>query len=659
MPHLDVIEGPEPGLKVTIDQEVTIGRSPDNHFCLPDGRASRRHARVVITQGQVHLEDMGSANGTFLNGGRLDAGNPYELKEGDEIAIGSSRLIFHDDKQRSRRGPDAEDSRLSLVVTADEKVGPAVNATLDASLSMADMLAGDKDTEKGLQEAVKRLQAMVKVSADLGTVVDQNALLQRIMDSIFDIFPQADRAFILLRDKAKGEMVPAVGRHRQVLPGQKNEFPVSTTIIRTVTENKQSVLSADALQDFGTQRSIVDLSIRSMMCAPFIVQGEILGVINVDIVSSTRQFTSDDLAMLTGIAAQAAIALKNAELYLAVEEETRKRSQLSRYLSPDVVDGVLAGSIPLELGGDKKRGTVFFCDIVGFTSMSEKLTALEVIDKLNRYFAITTEIVTRHQGTVHKFGGDMIMAFWNVMLPDENAEVNAIKTSLEMQVAVWGFDLDLKAEGQDPIYLGIGCNTGEFAGGNIGYEERMEYTIIGDNVNLGQRIESMAGRWQVLVSTPTYLAAKDVCIGVKLPPVQVKGKSEPITIYSIRGIQTAPGTVILDIPARVLTPDCKMLGDGMLTRCAWSDDEATIQLSTTAVLRDQDEICVEFDTPEIKRTFMICGKAQEVDRSVHEGQTEYTRTILTGVSGQADVLDFLKPGAVIESRKTWDEMSRH
>ncbi len=659
MAHLDVIEGPEPGIRVEIEDEMTIGRSPDNAFCLPDGRASRKHARLLLSNNQCLIEDMGSANGTYLNGARIAAGAPQLLNNGDEITIGSSRLKYFSDCPDPVMS-DPPTAMLSAVMTGDEKVGPAVNATLDASLDLMQMLEQEKKSDKGLEEVVKRLQAMVKVSADLGTVSDLDALLHRIMDSIFDIFPQADRAFILLKDKKTGEMMPSVGRSRKESPGQPDQFPISSTIIKTVTENKQSVLSSDAQQDFGTQRSIVDLSIRSMMCVPFITQEEILGVINVDIQSGMKQFSSDDLSMLTGIAAQAAIAIKNAELYEAVEDETRKRSQLSRYLSPDVVDGVLDGSIPLELGGTKKRGTVFFCDIVGFTAMSEKLTAMEVIDKLNRYFAITTEIVTKYQGTVHKFGGDMIMAFWNVMLPDENAEINAIKTSLEMQVAVWSFDLDLKAEGQTPIYLGIGCNTGEFAGGNIGYEDRMEYTIIGDNVNLGQRIESMAGRWQVLVSEDTYLAAKELCAAVKLPPVQVKGKSEPITIYSIRAIQQAENILALDIPVKVLTPgDCAVLGEGMLNRCAWEADNATLCLLTTANLEPGQEVCLEFDAPEIDRNFILYCTAETVNTGTHDGQAVYTKADMGAVKGEADVMDFLRPGALKQCTKAWDEMKRH
>ncbi|MBN2713402.1 MAG: FHA domain-containing protein, partial [Planctomycetes bacterium] len=553
MAYLEIVEGLSQESSVECVGEVSMGRAPSNRLCIPDSRASRKHAQIREENGGFFLSDNGSANGTFLNRGRINPEIPHPLKNGDEIVICGTRMIFRDDTNQNNAQPAAskgkpitENSMLSIVMTDKDKGPAAVNVSMDASISMVDIREEEKSSEKGLLEAVKRLQAMVKVSADLGAITGRDKLLNMIMDNIFDVFPQADRSFILLKDYESGQMVPIVGKSRQEKIGQQDEFPISKTIIKAVIEEKRSILSNDAQDDdrFSAQQSIVDLSIRALMCAPFIYKDEILGIINVDTMSRMDSFDSDDLAMLTGIAAQAAIAIKNTHLLQDIEKETQTRAQLSRYISPDVVEGVLDGSIPLQLGADKKKGTVFFCDIVGFTAMSEKMTAMEVVDKLNRYFCVTTEIVTRNKGTLHKFGGDMIMAFWNVLLPDERAEYNSVMTSLEMQNAVWAFDQDLISQDQRPIYLGIGVNTGEFAGGNIG-GDRIEYTIIGDNVNLGQRIESMAGRWQVFVSESTYLPIKDECIAVGLPPVMVKGKSQPIKIYSIRGVESGKGELSL------------------------------------------------------------------------------------------------------------------
>ncbi|MCX7935920.1 MAG: FHA domain-containing protein, partial [Planctomycetota bacterium] len=337
-PYLEIVAGFDVGKRIAIGAEpITIGRSPANRFCLPDSRASRQHAQVRSDAGQVVIEDLNSANGTFVNEQRLEPGKPYVLQPGDEIAISTTRIRFCAEAQTAAVLRTGEDSLLSVVMVGEDQAQQPqeVNLTLDASRSMMDLREEEKQSLRGMQEAVKRLQAMVKISGELGAVTRQEAILQRIMDNIFAVFPHADRAFIMLRDKRSGEMKPIAARYRQAKAGAKEEFAVSRTILNTVVKLRQSVLSSDAQRDqrFGLQQSIVALSIRSMMCAPFICQDEILGVINVDTVSGSRAFSADDLAMLTGLAAQAAIALKNAELYEEVKGETQKRTHLSRYMS--------------------------------------------------------------------------------------------------------------------------------------------------------------------------------------------------------------------------------------------------------------------------------------------------------------------------------------
>lgn len=674
MAYLEFIEGLNQGTRFPITGQTMIGRSPNSALCLPDSRASRQHAVIDIKGNQFLLTDLGSANGTFVNGIRLEKNVPHILRENDTITICSTTMVFHtsattpaekDERTATVRGLGTPASAkrmggLSLVMTGEERGAPAVNATLDASISMADFRHDQLRSEKQMQEAIKRLQAMVQVSNDLGGVTDQEEMLDKIMVRIFDIFPHADRALILLRDPETDTMQPAVWRTRQK-KGEEEEVRISRTILRIVTEKKQSVLSSDALSDdrFSAQQSIVDLSIRSMMCAPLLWKDEMLGAINVDTQSALRSFNEDDLAMLTAIASQAAVALKSSQLYEAVQIETANRVQLSRYLSPDVVEGVLDGRISLELGGKTANGTVFFCDIVGFTKMSEGMTAVQVIDKLNRYYRLTTDIITRNRGTLHKFGGDMIMAFWNVLFPDDSQEMNAILTSLQMQTAVWAFDLELEREGQSPIYLGIGCNTGSFAAGNIGGEGRMEYTIIGDNVNLGQRIESLSGRWQVLVAQSTYNGAADRCLAVSLPPVMVKGKSAPIQVYSIRGIMTSQEEFCLDIPVHLLGPDGKPRGRGILIGAHGSIPAIRLDLETDSEVKKDQALAIEFDVPELPAGYRLVGKAIEVQPVLHDGQPLYSKVVLGSVQAEPHVLAFFRPGACIPSPKSWDEMKRH
>jgi adenylate cyclase len=674
MAYLEIVEGDNRGKTVRLPAETVIGRTADNGLCLQDGSVSRQHAIIRQKENYFVIIDCGSANGTFVNKRGLHRHVPQPLYEGDEVVIGSSRMLFRSEGQDplaakkkitaatislSDAAKLARSGGLTMTFTSETRV-PSVSATMDASA--ADFLVMREDgtqNTSSLQDAVRRLQAMVKVSQDLGALTRPEVLLEKIMNSIFDLFPHADRAFIMLRDKETGNLAPAMGSTRDKGKQEAEEFPVSRTIINTVIEKKQSILSSDAQRDgrFASQQSIVDLSIRSLMCAPFICKSELLGVISVDTKSSRHAFSADDLAMLTSIAGQAAIAIKNAELYTAVEKETQTRTQLSRYLSPDVVEGVLDGTIPLKLGGERKHGTVFFCDIVGFTAMSECLEALAVVELLNKYFRITTEIITRYSGTLHKFGGDMIMAFWNVMVKDDDAQANAMRASIEMQAAVWKFGCGLVAAGQPPIYVGIGCNTGEFAGGNIGGIDRMEYTIIGDNVNLAQRIESLASRWQVFVAAHTYDPASHLCSAVRLPPALVKGKSQPIQVFSVRGILLDNDVMILTIPVSARFTASDLECSGLLVRWQQSTTQLTLCIPADVVCVAGEKCRCEFDCPELGRPFGLNAQVRDIEEPKDESMQ--CKSVILGAIEGAEALAFFKPGSLIQSHKTWDEMARH
>ncbi|MCX6985378.1 MAG: FHA domain-containing protein [Lentisphaerae bacterium] len=715
MAYIEIVKGKNAGQTFRLSGETFLGRTADNAISLPDTNVSRRHAVIRPKDGYFVITDLGSANGTSVNGLSLRQYDIQPLDEGAIIVICSSTMKFHAEgkvprssrkadlasgtmgffssilhifkirKKRdkavfspaamklnagnqnplpikkaelggmSAKGSQREDGMLTMVFSSESRTAP-VSATLDASCNFLDGKSEEKDSAKELLAALKRLQAMVRVSNSLSAVTNPEILLEKIMESIFDVFPHADRAFIMLNDAASGEMVPKLGRSRGGKKGQE-EFPVSRTIINTVTEKKQSILSSDALNDsrFEAHMSVMNLSIRSLMCAPFMCKDELLGIISVDNMSGLHSFVHEDLAMLASIAGQAAIAIKNADLFTVIDKETQVRTKLSRYLSKDLVEGVLDGTIPLHMGGEKKYGTVFFCDIVGFTVMAESLSAVEVVGKLNRYFAITTEIITRNRGTLHKFGGDMIMAFWNVMFADEHAQENAILASVEMQQAVWQFDCECEASKQPPVYIGIGCNTGEFAGGNVGGEDRMEYTIIGDNVNLAQRIESLASRWQVFVAEHTYKPAASRCSAIKLPRAQVKGKTATIQIYSIRGIRDTDGNMLLNIPVTVIGDKGTSAGQGMLFECRTENNTLNIMLSSNVSVRKGANVTLEFNIPEMGETIRMISEALDVKSC--EGSAAYDVT-LGNCSGK-EALAFFKPGFCMESNKTWDQMKRH
>jgi len=185
------------------------------------------------------------------------------------------------------------------------------------------------------------------------------------------------------------------------------------------------------------------------------------------------------------------------------------------------------------LGGKKQKTTILFSDIRGFTPMSEKLQPEEVVALLNEYFSEMSGIIFNWNGTLDKYIGDAMMVLFGAPIIGDNDELRAVTAAIEMQAKLKQLNDKLTMEGKKAIGMGIGINTGGVVVGNIGSENRLEYTAIGDSVNLASRLCSVAKAGQVIISDFTYEHVKDKVEVTKLEKVQVKGKEEKIQIYDI------------------------------------------------------------------------------------------------------------------------------
>ncbi|OGS21342.1 MAG: hypothetical protein A2252_08870 [Elusimicrobia bacterium RIFOXYA2_FULL_39_19] len=217
------------------------------------------------------------------------------------------------------------------------------------------------------------------------------------------------------------------------------------------------------------------------------------------------------------------------------EEREKKwiKKTFSSYMSPQVIKELAENPDKLKLGGEKKTMTVFFSDIRGFTSISEKYPPEEVVSILNEYLSAMTEIVFKYEGTLDKFVGDEIMAFWNSPLQQEDHAMRALNCSFDMMDRLDQLQEKWKQEGKPIIDIGIGLNTGEMIVGNMGSHQRMDYTVIGDNVNLGARIETLTRQYdsKIIISEYTMTHVKDKIEAVHLGEVKVKGKNKPVNVY--------------------------------------------------------------------------------------------------------------------------------
>ena len=300
---------------------VVLGRHPACDIVLESASVSRQHARILNVDGNFYVEDLHSRNGTVLNG-RLVVQREL-LADNDQLGICDLLFTFHlGDLEVIAAQPSARRDSAADAVIVDDEPAPR------SSSIMSKLLVSSGAT--GLRLEVNpeaKLKALLEIGQNLGRALGVAEVLPKLLDSLFTIFPQADRGFIVLRDPDTGRLVPKAIKHRRGDDAQT--VRISRTIIGNVLSTKEAILSADAASDarFDMSESIVDFHIRSMVCAPLIASdGEALGVIQLDALDQRNRFRQDDLEMLVGMAYQAAFAVENAQLHeVAMHDQAMKR----------------------------------------------------------------------------------------------------------------------------------------------------------------------------------------------------------------------------------------------------------------------------------------------------------------------------------------------
>lgn len=321
MAVLRTIKGLPPGQVFTLDKEAAVlGRHPDCDIVLEIGAVSRNHAKIVAADGEFFVEDLNSRNGTFVNDERVEGRR--KLADNDQLRICDVVMVFHkgptDSPGPGRRGPPGADATIMF---DDDR--PASGSTVMSKLDVSGGASGLRLTVN----AEAKLKALLEIGRSLGRAVGLNEVLSKVLDSLFAIFLQADRGFLVLRDQATERLIPKAVKHRR---GDSDEHPrISRTILNEVIASREAILSADAVTDsrFEMSASIADFHIRSMMCVPLVAsQGQVLGVLQIDTVDPRHRFTRDDLEVLASVACQAAVAVENAQLQeIALQEQVLQR----------------------------------------------------------------------------------------------------------------------------------------------------------------------------------------------------------------------------------------------------------------------------------------------------------------------------------------------
>lgn len=513
-------------------EETRFGRAADlNDVLLDDAQVSRHHALIKRAGDSFKLIDPGSANGTFINGQRI---NEHLLKDGDSFAIGKYTFQFKYQPTGISIKFDEHKKGATVVMRAPSELNSII-PKIDTISGTATNTGSLLEYVEVLRKKAETLARIYELNQMLGSDFSQEAIFKKVSEMVFRLTP-ADSFLVLLKDAGTGELaiVAAEFRNPDKRPADE-QITISRTVVDQVMADRVSLLSYDTLSDerFVEAKSIVMQNISSVMCAPLLSKSDVLGVLYVDCREAMKLLREDDLDLLNAVAAETSIAVDNASTHKRLLKEELARATYRRFMPPHVVDEIFANPSALILGGKSCCLTALFSDIRGFTSMAENLTPQIVVQILNEYFADMTPIVFEYQGLLDKFMGDGLMALFGVPLPTEDAASNAVAAAIAMQRRMTMVNKDLRALGLSEIAIGIGINTGDVTVGYIGSRERTDYTAIGDTVNLAARLEKQAAAGQIIISRFTVEA-----IGDKFPlrpcdQIKVKGKQEPVQIYEV------------------------------------------------------------------------------------------------------------------------------
>ncbi len=538
------------------------------------------------------------------------------------------------------------------------RLPPGTTTTLN---DIAQRLEGVSTRLDVLEHERDQYRALADIAALINSSLELEEVLNGVMDTIIQL-SGAERGYLMLRNEETGEMEPRVARNvdRQTIT-DGSEFEVSRSIVQRVAESGEAILTTNAQEDqrFQFSESIVSYSLRSILCVPLKVRGEVTGVIYTDNKVQSGLFTEKTRELLQAFSNQAGVAIENARLFarvrtsleeisqmkylqdnifasiasgvittgednqitllnrsaqqilnlplsddpLAVQmlldeilpnidnrfqmmieqarsdqklmgiefstevpergklalsmnfsplkdahdrtqgvaivmddmtEIKRREAQIAgvrRYLPTEVVDGIRSPD-ELKLGGTRQVISALFADIRGFSTFSENLDPEKLVEIINTYMTIASDAIHTQQGVIDKFMGDAVMALYNTPLrPQADHALRAVRSAAQMIEEMRAFH-EVVDPG-DRLQFGIGVHTGEAIVGNVGSPDRLDYTAMGDTVNLSKRLQEVARPMQILLSMATYEMVADYVEVNELEPIQVKGRQQYTQVFEL------------------------------------------------------------------------------------------------------------------------------
>ena len=505
---------------------LTVGRALTSDVPLLDPTVSRRHASLVADDSGIELNDLGSSNGTFVNGERVDHAR---IAPGDVLTFG--KLSFNvSESEASDNGTDTHGVRYAPTIVRQRAVPDARQAFAEALRASGSQAVVD-ETAMVLPEEHRvrqKLALLLEVSKALTHATDVAALLEKIAEIVFQIL-DVDRFSILLLDESN-DLVPSIARDRA---GSSLGRTVPLSIARKAIEEKVAILSDNAPEDMRFKgQSIVHQQVRSAVCAPLVgTENRVGGVLYVDSLTSAHRFGEEDLDFVVAFSGIVAVAIENSKFAERIRQQTLVRSNFERFFTPRMAARIAASPDAIQLGGERRVVAVLFSDIRNFTPLSATMDPDETALLLTEFFTEMVECVFRHGGTLDKFIGDAVMAQWGAPITEPDDADRALDSAVDMMRSLERLNTRWLAQGRPQLQIGIGLNYGEAFAGNIGSQRRLEFTVIGDTVNTANRLCAWAEGGEILITQALRDALTRPHPVVERPPLSLRGKADPVVVY--------------------------------------------------------------------------------------------------------------------------------